>query len=116
MRKGGLRSAVANWREIVEDYHKSGLSPSIYCRRKEIPVSTLSTWRKRYKDRMNYTVSETFHEVKFSETVSSDRAFYNSTSSGITFHINGNIRMSLERTFDTESFIRVIKIFREELC
>ena len=118
MSRGGLRPAASNWINVVEDYFNSGLRPSVYCRQKCLPVSTLSTWRKRYKEKIKSasTCTDTFQKVKFSKTVLPEPTPDSPVLSGITLHVDDKIKIFLDRSFDGASLIKTLRILRDELC
>ncbi len=118
MSRGRLRPASSSWINVVEDYFNSGLRPSVYCRQKCLPVSTLSTWRKRYKKKVESTSAgtNTFQKVRFSETVLAEPTLDSPALSGITLHIDDKIKISLDRSFDCAALIKALRILRDELC
>ena len=44
-----IRRSEAQWRELVEEFDRSGLSLEAYCKHNRIAPSGFYTWRKRFK-------------------------------------------------------------------
>ena len=64
------RRGAAFWRRTFLAQKNSGLSPSKFCRRNDLPVSTFYAWRRR----LHGTSEETTSEVEFVEVQTSAAA------------------------------------------
>lgn len=47
MGKRNPRRSVAEWNDIVTDFHQSGLSIQAYCNQNQLALATFSKWKRR---------------------------------------------------------------------
>lgn len=64
-----LNKLKLDWKKIIEEQEKSGLSQAEYCRQNEIEPSKLTYYRSRIKSKPSPIHSKSgFHPVKLSST------------------------------------------------
>ena len=96
-RKTGARIMSKNerrrqWRAVVAEQAKSGLSAAEFCRDRHIKVSLFYRWRRRLRSTEEHRESSGFLELT-PETAAQ-------SGSGIRIHLRNGLSIELERVFD----------------
>jgi transposase-like protein len=110
------RNAVKNWKSIVEGFNSSGLKPMEYCRKMNIPSSSLSTWRIRYRKEIESSNADKFTEVKFKSSEPDIALEKPDTHTGVHISFSDNIKVAVDCNFNESVFSRVVKLLKSELC
>lgn len=95
-----------NWKKLVHEWRDSGKSASIWCQEQQIPMNTLSGWKKRLKlledDSDGKGFQKPFVELKNSRPL---------VDSGVLLEIDGvNIRLQVD--FDEAVFTQCLDCLR----
>jgi len=80
------------WRGVVAEQAKSGLSASEFCRDRHIKVSLFYRWRRRLRSAQDHRESSGFLELAPDTAAQS--------GSGIRIHLANGLSIELERVFD----------------
>ena len=80
------------WRAVVAEQAKSGLSASAFCRERRIKVSLFYRWRRRLRNGAEKSGSSGFLELAPDTAPQS--------GSGIRIHLGNGLSIELERVFD----------------
>ena len=105
-RKTGARFMSKNerrrqWRAVVAEQAKSGLTAADFCRDRHIKVSLFYRWRRRLRRTEEHRVSTGFLELT-PETAAQ-------SGSGIRIHLANGLSIELERVFDPRTLRRAIE-------
>lgn len=95
-----------NWKKLVHEWRDSGKSASVWCLEQQIPINTLSGWKKRLKlledDNDGKRFQKPFVELKNSRPL---------VDSGVILEIDGvNIRLQVD--FDEAVFRQCLYCLR----
>jgi hypothetical protein len=115
MQNNGLYESIEYWKDLVEDFFDTGLAPKEYCKKNDIPIRTLSTWRNRYKKQFGLYNPHRFKELAFEPTPKIDRDI-KSTSSGVHIYFSETIKIELDSDFDEVVFSKIAPLIKDLVC
>lgn len=105
------QSRTPRWVAHLETMKESGLTQKAYCEREGIPLSTMSTWKNRYKKR-NAKPIEKFVEIPVGTSRSQG---HNGTDGSIELTI-GPYRVTVKKESDLALLKEVLTVVREAAC
>ena len=117
MRRNQSTSKEKYWREIITEWKSSGMSINDYCRKRGLKGVTFYYWRRELRKRDQQAchgivkTSAKVIEVPFTEV-----RLKGWEPPGIEVIISDARRIVVHPGFDTESFIRVIRLLEGSSC
>jgi transposase-like protein len=122
------RPSRSFWMKALTEFSKSGLSVQQFCRLKRLSPSNFYTWRKRLREEgIRPPAPATFIPLAVRPTapfpdLSKDRthnqqapfaldAKRGGDNSGLSIHLNGSIKISVDKNFHEPTLQRLVQLF-----
>lgn len=103
------------WRKLIKEYNVSELTPTEFCRNKNISRNTFYAWRSRFKKDQSSVNNDSFLEVSLQESLPKG---FSSTpgNSGIQIVFNDSFKISIEEDFNESVLLKVINVLGKVVC
>lgn len=111
-------SVFEKWQRIVDEFIGSGLTPSQYCKKTDININTLYTWRRR-PGKINLDSKESkgsaFQELKLKEVIQAkDSSAPQIPTGGQCLSIKDKYK--IDNKFDELLLTKVLRVLDELIC
>ncbi|MCC7414035.1 MAG: transposase [Gammaproteobacteria bacterium] len=105
------RRPAAEWRRIVRDQRRSGLSVAQFCRRARVQPVTFYAWRRRLRD------EHSFVEVKIANTEVTNAPRAGSPAGGaLELHLPRERRVLIPPGFDPPTLRALLAVLEGGVC
>ena len=117
------------WIKTLAEFSKSGLSAQQFCRLKNLSPSNFSTWRKRLREEEAGASAESASFIPLevraadnppapsNESVQNQQITFSpdiektEQESGLSIHLNGRLKIFIDRDFHEPTLQRLVKLF-----
>ncbi len=109
--------SVKRWQSIVDDFNNSKLRPKEYCEQHNLSHKTLYNWRHKFNlENKSRKSSDKFVTISFDkeEEKVPEKTF--SSPSWIHIKYKNQFEIDIDKRFDENSFLRIIKLFDKISC
>jgi hypothetical protein len=109
---GHKEENIRKWERAIDDWKKSGLNKTEYCKQSGLSLSTLGGWQyklNKYYKQNDINESEDFIEVKFQDAA----AVSTTTNCGIKLSVGDRINIYLETGFSRNELQKAISAVLE---
>ncbi len=116
MKKAQIKN-INECREVIEDWRKSQLPISEYCRKHNIPLSSFRYYKQKVlKNVESVEIKKKFKEIDFSPSPVNLTKHSVPESTEINVSFGDFIKVTLADGFDSDEFSKVAKVLNGLVC